>query len=178
MEAAAVETTAITAAMETTTVETAAITATVIARTPVDSAIPAIPTAVITAAVVAAAIIGRAIIPAGIKRRTVAGGRVDAGLITTSKRERERRKDCAQKNPTANHGFLSLAYVITPELTFRHRATNRRAVERSADRHCCKAPSVATLNPCVWRRLNGDAMPRCNKPPALGLGLGEAHVAD
>jgi hypothetical protein len=121
MEAAAVETTAMETAGPIAPAMVAAKPAMVIARTPVDSATPAIsaiPTAVITAAVVAAAIIGRAIIPAGIKGRNVTRGRVDAGLITTGKRERERRKDCAQSNPTANHGFLSLAYVITPELTF------------------------------------------------------------
>jgi hypothetical protein len=129
MEAAAVETTAMETAAPIAPAMVAAKPATVITRTPVDPstpAIPAVPAAVITAAVVAAAIVGCAIIPAGIKGRNVTGGRVDAGLITTSKRERERRKDCAQKNPTANHGFLSLAYVITPELTFRHGATNRR----------------------------------------------------
>jgi hypothetical protein len=77
--------------------------ATVVSGAPVDPATIAVP------AIVAATIIGRAIIPAGIKRRNVTGGRVDAGLITTGKRDRKRRKDCAQKNPTANHGFLSLA---------------------------------------------------------------------
>jgi hypothetical protein len=107
---AAVITAPVAAAMETAApigpAMVAAKPAMVIARTPVDSATPAIPAippipaAVIAAAVVAAAIIGRAIIPAGIKRR-----RVDAGLITTGKRDRERRKDCAQKNPIANHGF-------------------------------------------------------------------------
>jgi hypothetical protein len=103
MEAAAV------AAMETaaiTAMVAAAITATVIAGAPVDSpspAIPAIPAAIVTAAVIAAAIVGRAIIPSGIERRDVTG--VDAGLVTTGKRDRKHRNDCAQKNPTANHGF-------------------------------------------------------------------------
>jgi hypothetical protein len=81
--------------------------ATVIARTPVDAATPAIPaiSPVIAAAVISAAIIGRAVIPSGIERRDVTGGRVDAGLITTGKRDREHRNDRAQKNPTANHDF-------------------------------------------------------------------------
>jgi hypothetical protein len=103
VEAATMETTAVEAAAPIAPAMVPAEPATVIARTPVDSATPAIPA--IPAAVVAAAIVGRAIIPAGIKRRTITGGRVDAGLIATGKRDRERRKDCAQKNPTANHGF-------------------------------------------------------------------------
>jgi hypothetical protein len=99
---AAMETTAITAMIAATIKPT-----TVIARTPVDPATPAIPAIppVIAAAVIAAAIIGGAVIPSGIERRDVTGGRVDAGLVTTSKSDREHCNDRAQKNPTANHGF-------------------------------------------------------------------------
>ena len=79
----------------------------------------------ITAAIVAAAVIGSAVIPSRRRTERLTDPRVDAGLITTGKRDRERRKDCAQKNPTANHGFLSLAYLITPELTFRSPATDK-----------------------------------------------------
>jgi hypothetical protein len=108
MEAAAVEPTAMETATSIARTMVAAKPAMVIAGTPVDSAtpaIPAIPTAVITAAVVAAAVIGSAVIPSRVERTAVTDPRVDAALITTGKRDRERRKDCAQKNPTANHGF-------------------------------------------------------------------------
>jgi hypothetical protein len=130
--APAMEAAAVAAAMETAAIT--AIAAVVIARTPIDSATPAIPAAVIAAPVIAAAIIGRAVIPTGVERRDVTGGRIDAGLIATGKRDRERRNDCAQKNPTANHGFSSFAYLIVPELLspLPGRPINRWAAERSS----------------------------------------------
>jgi hypothetical protein len=78
----------------------------VIARAPIDAATVAI-SAIVTAAaaIITAAVVRRAVVAPGIERRDVTGGRVDAGLITTGKRDRERCNDCAQKNPTANHGF-------------------------------------------------------------------------
>jgi hypothetical protein len=78
----------------------------VIARAPIDAATVAI-SAIVTAAaaIITAAVVRRAVVAPGIERRDVTGGRVDAGLITTGKRDRERCNDCAQKHPTANHGF-------------------------------------------------------------------------
>jgi hypothetical protein len=90
----------------------------VVARAPVDAAIitvaAVITAAIITAAVITAAVVGRAIIPAGVERRDITGGRVDAGLITTGQRDRERCDDCAQKNATANHGFSPLRASSRP----------------------------------------------------------------
>src|ERR1700677_4896587 len=51
----------------------------------------------------------------------------------------------------------------------RERALDWREAQADAARRCSKAPSVAHLKPPVWRRLSGDAMPRRNKPPALGM---------
>jgi hypothetical protein len=132
MKAAPAMVAAAVAAMETAVITTIA--AVIIPGAPVNSATPAIPAAVIPAAVIAAAIVGRAVIPSGIERRDVTGGRIDAGLIATGKRDRERRNDCAQENPTANHGFSFFAYLIVPEPAFAlpGRPINRWAAERSS----------------------------------------------
>jgi hypothetical protein len=96
MEAAAVETTAIAAA------SIAAKPATVITRAAVHPSTPAIPA---ISTIIAAAVIGSAVIPSGIERTAVTDPWVDGCLVTTRERNRERRSDCAQKNPTANHRF-------------------------------------------------------------------------
>jgi hypothetical protein len=78
--------------------------ATVITGTPIDPATPAIPP-IIAAPIIAAAVIGSAVIPSGVERTAVTNPWVDGCLVATRERNRERRNDCAQKNPTANHRF-------------------------------------------------------------------------
>ena len=117
MKAAAMVPPAVITAPVAAAMETAPI---VIARAPIDAApvtVPAIVTAaatVIAAAVIASAIIGRAVITAGIDWRDKTRAGIDAGFITTGKRDRERCDDCTQKNSTANQGLSSFAYLTPP----------------------------------------------------------------
>jgi hypothetical protein len=107
MEAAAMEAAAVeAAAMESAAMESA----TVIAGAPVDPAIPSIP----SIAAIIAAVPGVAAIAAIAAIIAAAVTGIDAGFITTGKRDRERRDDCTQKNSTANHGLSSFAYLTPP----------------------------------------------------------------
>jgi hypothetical protein len=139
MESAAAEAAAAStpeaAAVETTAPEPAATIAAVpVARTPIDPATPAVPASVIAAAVVAAAIIRRPVIPSGIKRTAVTDARVDGRLVTTRERNREDRNDCAQKNPTANHGFSP--YLTSPSLLCACRGDRQSIVHRTLIKSC------------------------------------------